>query len=131
MAQLSLSYPESKIIQEEGSLERGPKVGSRIENISLKSEQGTVQLYDLFYKIDSFMLLLFLPKNFNWEELNELPKIIQKLSLPIKTLVISEDSRPTKSEKSFEFVDSKEFIEYGAENGACYVIRPDSYIRAF
>ena len=111
------------MVNESGKFQCGPKAGSRMPNLMFGRKGSCVQLHDLLIKIDSFLVLFFIDGDSDLKQLEPLINDLEKLPIPIKTLIVTKT--PVSQKDSYLFADHAQF---GAEKGACYVIRPDTYI---
>lgn len=123
LSQINIRYQHNLMINESGKSQCGPKAGSRMSNLMFEREGSCVQLYDLLIKIDSFLVLFFIDGDSDLKQLEPLINDLEKLPIPIKTLIVTKT--PVSQKDSYLFADHAQF---GAEKGACYVIRPDTYI---
>lgn len=119
ITQLNIQYPKSPLLSEKGTFARGPKVGSRMPDFSLKKGDKSIQLYDLFMKTTSFTVLIFEGERSEASE-TALTQL-EQIALPMKIISISKNG-PYQDE------EGKMHHTFGAEKGACYVVRPDTYV---
>ena len=127
LTQVSITYPTSRIINEKGRFKGGVKAGSRVPDHRLKDGDKNIQLYDLLIKLNSFFVILFLGKDHPFKNIEQLSSKLQALSIPVKTIAIS--MTPTQNRSGFLFDAGGEMHRvFAAQEGACYVVRPDTYI---
>lgn len=122
VSQISITYPQSKIIHENGKFHRGPKIGSRMPNFTLQLREETIHVHDLMINIDSFFAFILLG---DATEHTEVEKILAKQKLPIKTILIT---KVNSSNTILIDKDAQMHHVLGVKNQGCYIIRPDTYI---
>ncbi len=121
ISQINITYASSKIIYEEGKFLRGPKAGSRMPNFSLQNGGSVLQVHDLFVNIDRFFIFVLLGNALGPTGLEE---FWDKKKFLIKGIFIAKRSdRAVLTDQEGQMHHA-----LGADEGACYVVRPDSYI---